>query len=79
MSREDALALIQTALTSVCPDFEGQITEATDLVEEDIIDSLDSMNLLFEIEDKLGKKLTSIDEDYNDFGVGALIDIITAA
>ena len=79
MSREDALALIQTALSSVCPDYDGQITESSDLVGEDIIDSLDSMNLLFEIEDKFGRKFPALDEDYNNFIVGALIDVIAAA
>lgn len=79
MSRTEALSLIKSALSTVCPDFKGEITEDTDLVNENIIDSLDSMTLLFEIEDKLGKKLTSIGEDYDDFSVGALIDVITAA
>lgn len=76
MSREEALAIIKDALIKVFPDFDGEVTEDTDLVGEDIIDSLDSMNLLFEMEEKLGKKLSAIDEDHNDYRVRTLIDVI---
>jgi len=76
MTRDEALEVITKALKAVVPDLDQEITFETDLVGEDIIDSLDSMNLLFELEEGLGKKLTEIDEDYNDYKVGTLVDVI---
>jgi hypothetical protein len=34
---------------------------------------------LFELEEKLGKKLVKIDEDFEDYKVSTLVDIIVAA
>lgn len=48
----------------------------TDLVGEEIVDSLDSMNFLFELETALGYPLSKIDESFDDFRVGTLIDLI---
>jgi len=79
MTREEVFEAIKTAIAAVVPDFSGEITQKTHLTNEDVIDSLDSMNLLFELEESLGKKLTKIDEDFNDYSVSTLIDIILEA
>lgn len=79
MTREDAIAAIRKALTATVGDVEGEITEDTNLVEDGMLDSLDSMTFLFELENDLGTKLEAIDETYDDFRVGALVDIVVAA
>ena len=79
MTREDALAAITKALTTTVGDIDGAITEDTDLVEDGMLDSLDSMTFLFELENDLGMKLEAIDETYEDFRVGSIVDIVVAA
>jgi acyl carrier protein len=79
MTREEAFEVVKSAVAAVVPDFDGEITQETHLTDEDVIDSLDSMNLLFELEEKLGKKLVKIDEDFEDYKVSTLVDIIVAA
>ena len=79
MTREDALAAITKALTTTVGDVDGTITEDTDLVEDGMLDSLDSMTFLFELENDLGMKLEAIDETYEDFRVGSIVDIVVAA
>jgi hypothetical protein len=37
------------------------------------------MTFLFELENDLGSKLEAIDETYDDFRVGALVDIVVQA
>ncbi len=76
MTREEALAAITKALTATVGDVDGDVTESTDLVEDGMLDSLDSMTFLFELENDLGRKLAAIDETYDDFRVGALVDIV---
>ena len=44
-----------------------------------MLDSLDSMTFLFELENDLGMKLEAIDETYEDFRVGSIVDIVVAA
>lgn len=79
MTREDALAAITKALTTTVGDVDGTITEDTDLVDDGMLDSLDSMTFLFELENDLGLKLEAIDETYEDFRVGSIVDIVVAA
>jgi acyl carrier protein len=79
MTREEALTAITKALTTTVGDVDGTIGEDTNLVEEGMLDSLDSMTFLFELENDLGKKLEAIDETYEDFRVGSIVDIIVAA
>ena len=78
MNREEALNIVLLSLKKATKTEPEGITEATDLIEEEIIDSLDSMTLLFEIEDTLGSKL-DIAEDYYDYKVSSLIDLVIAA
>jgi acyl carrier protein len=79
MTREEALMAITKALTTTVGDVDGTIGEDTNLVDEGMLDSLDSMTFLFELETDLGMKLEAIDETYEDFRVGSIIDIVVAA
>ncbi len=79
MTREEALTAITKALTTTVGDVDGTIGEGTNLVDEGMLDSLDSMTFLFELENDLGLKLEAIDETYEDFRVGSIVDIVVAA
>ena len=79
MTREEALTAITKALTTTVGDVDGTIGEDTNLVDEGMLDSLDSMTFLFELENDLGLKLEAIDETYEDFRVGSIVDIVVQA
>ena len=79
MTREEALAAITKALVATVGSVDGDITEETNLVDDGLLDSLDSMTFLFELENDLGQKLEAIDETYEDFRVGSLVDIVVQA
>jgi acyl carrier protein len=79
MTREEALAAITKALTATVGSVDGDVTEDTNLVEDGLLDSLDSMTFLFELENDLDTKLEAIDETYEDFRVGAIVDIVVQA
>ena len=79
MTREVALSSYTSALTTTVGDVDGTISEGTNLVDEGMLDSLDSMTFLFELENDLGLKLEAIDETYEDFRVGSIVDIVVAA
>ncbi len=79
MTREEALAAVTKALTTTVGDVTGAITEDTNLVDDGMLDSLDSMTFLFELENDLGIKLQAIDETYEDFRVGSIVDIVVQA
>ena len=79
MTREEALAAITKALTATVGTVDGDVTEETNLVDDGMLDSLDSMTFLFELENDLGSKLEAIDETYDDFRVGSIVDIVVQA
>ena len=79
MTRDEALAAITKALTATVGDVDAELAESTDLVGDGLLDSLDSMTFLFELENDLGCKLDAIDETYDDFRVGAIVDIVVQA
>lgn len=79
MTRDEALAAVTKALAATVGDVTGTITEDTNLVDDGILDSLDSMTFLFELENDLGSKLEAIDETYDDFRVGSIVDIVVQA
>ena len=76
MNRTEAFELIIDSLKKAANIDGSAFSENTDLLKEKIIDSLDSMTLLFEIENTLGVKL-DIEEDFEDFQISTLIDLIT--
>ena len=79
MTREEALAAISKALTATVGTLDGDLAEDANLIDDGLLDSLDSMTFLFQLEGDLGVKLDAIDETYEDFRVGALVDIVVAA
>jgi acyl carrier protein len=79
MTRDEALAVITKALIATVGSVDGDLAEDTNLVDDGLLDSLDSMTFLFELENDLGSKLEAIDETYADFRVGALVDIVVQA
>ena len=56
MTEQEAFDCIVTALENTL-DESVEITQDTDLIDEDILDSLDGMIFLLEIENATGKKL----------------------
>jgi acyl carrier protein len=78
MTEAEALALLKSALEKVQPGASEKVTMDTDLVGDDIVDSLDSMNFLFELEGEMDNPIAKIDEDFNDFRVKTLVDLIVA-
>jgi acyl carrier protein len=79
MTREEALAAITKALTATVGSVDADVTEETNLVDDGLLDSLDSMTFLFELENDLNTKLDAIDETYEDFRVGSIVDIVVQA
>jgi acyl carrier protein len=83
MTDEEILELIKLAAASYNKSADAkladQITMETDLQELLQFDSLDSTELLFEIERRLGRKISGIEEDFNDFRVTTLTELIRAS
>lgn len=77
MDRDSALGMIKQALEATSPGKSANITLETDLVKDGVVDSLDSMNFLFELETLHGSKLEEIDETFDDFRVARLIEMLT--
>lgn len=75
----DAYAIIIQSLEKASPGASKKVTVDSHLINDEIIDSLDSMSFLFELEELLGKKLDEIDESFSDFRVRRLIEIVEAA
>ncbi|WP_095590590.1 acyl carrier protein [Actibacterium ureilyticum] len=76
MTDEKAFELIKQALEKTQAGSSEKVTMETDLIADGIVDSLDSMNFLFELETALGKSITSIDETFDDFKVTTLVDLV---
>ena len=79
LSNEAALELIKAALEKTKTGLSSKIDESTDLIKDKVIDSLDSMNFLFELEELHGAQLDAIDETFDDFRVSRLVEILQAA
>ncbi len=78
MSRDIALEHIRAALAEVLSKKVDKLDEKSHLIKDGIVDSLDLMNFLLQLENRIGKKLTAIDETFSDFRVGTLADLILA-
>lgn len=79
MTGEQALAMIDEALRrSVNKPLQPMDTSA-DLVKEGYLDSLDAMAFLYELEQIHGRPLEQIGEDYSDFRVASLVEILMSA
>lgn len=79
MTEAEAIEHIVAAVTKVAPTKAKLVTPGSDLIGEGVLDSLDVMSFLFELEKRLGKKLTVIDESFTEFTVPKLAAIIRTA
>lgn len=79
MTHEEAYDAILKALEATSPGLSSKVSESTDLIGDGVLDSLDSMNFLFELETQRGGKLEAIDESFSDFRVANLINILEDA
>ena len=78
MNQQEALDVVKKCVATACPAYTGDISLETDLIAEKILDSLDSMNFLFELESSIGTNIPEIDEDYGDFRVSKIVDLVLA-
>ena len=76
MNEQDALNLIKQALDKVDAGISEKVSAKSNLVEDEILDSLDAMNFLFELNEVAGKDFPEIDDSYDDYRVSTLIEII---
>lgn len=78
MTNDEALSMIREALNIVSPGVGEKVTLETDLKEDEVLDSLDRMNFLFELEDLHGSKLEQITDTFEDFRVSTLVGFLTS-
>lgn len=79
MTETEALKKIREAIAMVSPGSEENVTMESDLQKDDILDSLDLMNFLFELETLNGSKLTQINETFDDYRVSTLVSFMTGS
>jgi len=70
------IKIINDCIKLVKPDFDGLISLDSDLIKDKILDSLEAINFLFELENNFSEIIVEIDDDYNDFSVKSLINLI---
>ena len=77
MTHDQAHALIVEALHKAVPGAPlDRLGPDTHLVKDGIIDSLDSMAFLYELEKLCGGEIREIGEDFSDFRVVRLTEIL---
>ena len=77
MNQKDALIAIKKALNSTQAEYSDEsIKLGTNLIEDGILDSLDAMSFLFELETIIDKKITEIDEEFEDFTIAKFVEIL---
>lgn len=76
VTENEAFELIKASLERVADGTSQKVTMNTDLVGDEILDSLDVMNFLFELETERGEPITAIDESFEDFRIATLVDLI---
>lgn len=79
MTNDKALEMIQQAANLASPGVGDKVTMETDLKNNDMLDSLDRMNFLFELEELNGSKLEQITDTFDDFRVATLVGFLTAS
>ena len=79
MDLQHAYALIKSALEKVSTGMSARVTEDTHLIKDGLLDSLDSMNFLFELETMHGSRLKEIDDTFEDFRIVRLAEILMNA
>lgn len=79
MTPENARVIIQQALEGILGADPGVLTDDINLVELELLDSLDIMEFLASVEEKVGQKFVKDDEiDFELFEMGTLISKISA-
>ena len=78
MTENEALEMIRASINEVQDGAGDDVTAETDLVKDEVLDSLDLMNFLFELETANGKKIPAIDEDYSDYRVSKIVELLTS-
>jgi acyl carrier protein len=78
MTRDEAYAMIKQALENTSQGMSAKVSEDIHLVEAGVLDSLESMNFIFELEQLNGARIDAIDETFDDFRVSRLMDILVA-
>ncbi|MEM8751964.1 MAG: hypothetical protein AAGF90_03210 [Pseudomonadota bacterium] len=78
MTNDEALSMIRSALDKVSPGAGEKVSMDTHLVEDDVLDSLDVMNFLFELEQEKGGQIEGIDESFEDFRVSRIVELMAA-
>ena len=77
MNQKDALIAIKKALNSTQAEYTDEsIKLDTNLIEDGILDSLDAMSFLFELETIIDRKITEIDEEFEDFTIVRFVEIL---
>jgi acyl carrier protein len=76
MNQEEAMKRIYDALEAADTGLSAGIDVDTDLTGDGKLDSLQIMNFLFELEEALGVKIEEIYEEYDDYKVSSLVNIL---
>jgi acyl carrier protein len=76
MTKEEALQRINEALEAADSGLSAKIDFNSDLADDGNLDSLQLMNFLFELEEALGVKIEEIYEEYEDYRVSSLVNIL---
>ena len=77
MDQQQALISIKKALNSTQAEYsENELNLDTNLIDEGILDSLDAMSFLFELESVIDKKITEIDEEFDNFTISKFVEIL---
>lgn len=77
MTETEALELIRAAIEVVSPGTGEKVTLETDLTNDEILDSLDRMNFLFELEHMHGSKIEQVTDTFDDFRIATLIGFLS--
>ena len=76
MTQQEALAMIHRALETAVPGSSSKVTMASHLVTDGVIDSLDLMAFLYELEKDCGDSLDEITDDFKDYRVTRLVEML---
>lgn len=78
MKPDEAFEKVKEALEMTTPGISEKVSMDTHLVEDDILDSLDLMNFMFELEELNGKKIEQIDENFDDYRVSVVVGFMSS-
>ena len=78
MNAKESFNLIKKALFAAEVNIDdNSLDEDTDLIEEGILDSLDAMTFLFHLEKEVNQKISEIDDEFDDFKISTLVQILS--